>query len=193
MNIVKAVKRDTTKKSIGKDLKKSGFALAALYGGKDNKALYVNLKEFQKVFSNTGKQEIITLEIENEGTKEVLVKAYQIDGIKRTITHIDFYEIDRSKKIKTSVPLRLTGVPEGVRLGGGVLEQIEHDFTIRAFPGSIPKEIIVDVTDLQVGRSMHISDINFPEGVEPMGDISKAIVTVVAIETEEEKSTEEAE
>lgn len=192
MNIVKAIKRDTSKKSIGKDLKKDGFALATLYGGKDTPALAVGLKEFNKVFSHTGKQEIITLEIENDSTKEVLVKNYQIDGIKRTITHIDFYEIDRNKKIKTSVPLHLTGTPEGVRLGTGVLEQIEHEFTIRAFPGSIPKEIIVDVTDLQAGRSIHISDIKFPEGVEPMGDISKAVVTVVAVETEEE-TTEETE
>ena len=191
MNIVKAIKRETTQKSIGSNLKKSGFALATLYGGKNTQDLAVNLKEFQKVFSQTGKQEIITLEIENEGTKEVLVKEYQIDGIKRNITHIDFYEIDRNKKIKTSVPLHITGTPESVRLGTGVMEQIEHDFTIRAFPGSIPKEIVIDVTELQVGRSLHISDINFPEGVEPMGDVSKAIVTVVAVEVEEEAATEE--
>lgn len=191
MNTVKATKRDTAQKSIGKNLKKSGFALATLYGGKETPPLAVNLKAFNKVFLHTGKQDIIILDIEDEGTKEVLVKDYQINGISRDIMHIDFYEVDRNKKIKTTVPLHLEGLPEGVRLGGGVMEQIEHILTIRAFPGSIPKEITIDVQNLQLGHSLHISDIKFPEGVEAMGDISKAIVTVVAGE-HEEASEEEA-
>lgn len=181
---IKAEKRDNAQKSIAKNLKKSGNVLATLYGRDKQYSLSVALRAFDKVFSEAGKHSIITLDINGIGEKEVLVKDYQIDGIKRIIDHVDFYEIDRTKKIKTSVALHVTGVPEGVRLGGGILEQVEHSIAIKTFPTSIPRKITVDVTELQVGHSLHISDIKFPEGVEAVGDKSKAIVTVVMVEEE---------
>jgi large subunit ribosomal protein L25 len=192
MNTIKATKRDIQQKSTGKDLKKNGFALATIYGRGNEHSLAVDLKAFNKVFSRAGKQEIITLEIEGEGSKEVLVKDYQLDGIKRTIRHIDFYEIDRTKKIKTVVPIHLAGTPESVRLALGVLEQIEHQLSIRAFPGSIPKEAIIDVSALELGHSLHVSDIVLAEGVEAMGDHAKAVVTITAVEVEADAKEETA-
>ena len=163
---IKALQRDTTKKSVGRKLINDGYALATLYGRGKEYSIAVELKEFVKIFSLAGQHDIITLDIENDQKREVLVKDYQLDGIKRTIRHIDFYEIDRNKKIKTFVPIRIEGTPEGVRLGGGTLEQVEYELPIKAFPGSIPREITIDVTDLKVGSSLHISDIKFPEGVD---------------------------
>ena len=182
---IKALQRDTTKKSVGRKLINDGYALATLYGRGKEYAIAVELKEFVKIFSLAGQHDIITLDIQNDTTREVLVKDYQLDGIKRTIRHIDFYEIDRNKKIKTFVPIRIEGIPEGVRLGGGTLEQVEYELPIKAFPGSIPREITVDVTELKVGSSLHISDIKFPEGVDPVGDSSKAVVTVVTTQEED--------
>ncbi|MEI0560899.1 50S ribosomal protein L25 [Brachyspira pilosicoli] len=182
---IKALQRDTTKKSVGRKLINDGYALAALYGRGKEYSIAVELKEFVKIFSLAGQHDIITLDIENDQKREVLVKDYQLDGIKRTIRHIDFYEIDRNKKIKTFVPIRIEGTPEGVRLGGGTLEQVEYELPIKAFPGSIPREITVDVTELKVGSSLHISDIKFPEGVAPVGDGSKAVVTVVTTQDED--------
>ncbi|MEI0531783.1 50S ribosomal protein L25 [Brachyspira pilosicoli] len=182
---IKALQRDTTKKSVGRKLINDGYALATLYGRGKEYAIAVELKEFVKIFSLAGQHDIITLDIENDKAREVLVKDYQLDGIKRTIRHIDFYEIDRSKKIKTFVPIRIEGIPEGVRLGGGTLEQVEYELPIKAFPASIPREITIDVTELKVGSSLHISDIKFPEGVDPVGDASKAVVTVVTTQEED--------
>ena len=182
---IKALQRDTTKKSVGRKLINDGYALATLYGRGKEYSIAVELKEFVKIFSLAGQHDIITLDIENDKAREVLVKDYQLDGIKRTIRHIDFYEIDRNKKIKTFVPIRIEGTPEGVRLGGGTLEQVEYELPIKAFPGSIPREITVDVTELKVGSSLHISDIKFPEGVDPVGDASKAVVTVVTTQEED--------
>lgn len=182
---IKALQRDTTKKSVGRKLINDGYALATLYGRGKEYSIAVELKEFVKIFSLAGQHDIITLDIENDQKREVLVKDYQLDGIKRTIRHIDFYEIDRNKKIKTFVPIRIEGTPEGVRLGGGTLEQVEYELPIKAFPGSIPREITVDVTELKVGSSLHISDIKFPEGVDPVGDASKAVVTVVTTQEED--------
>ena len=182
---IKALQRDTTKKSVGRKLINDGYALATLYGRGKEYSIAVELKEFVKIFSLAGQHDIITLDIQNDQKREVLVKDYQLDGIKRTIRHIDFYEIDRNKKIKTFVPIRIEGTPEGVRLGGGTLEQVEYELPIKAFPGSIPREITVDVTELKVGSSLHISDIKFPEGVDPVGDASKAVVTVVTTQEED--------
>ena len=184
---IKALQRDTTKKSVGRKLINDGYALATLYGRGKEYSIAVELKEFVKIFALAGQHDIITLDIQNDQKREVLVKDYQLDGIKRTIRHIDFYEIDRNKKIKTFVPIRIEGIPEGVRLGGGTLEQVEYELPIKAFPASIPREITVDVTELKVGSSLHISDIKFPEGVDPVGDASKAVVTVVT--TQEEDTT----
>ncbi len=184
---IKALQRDTKTKSTSKKLINDGYALATMYGREKEYSIAVELREFNKVFSLAGQHDIITLDIENDKTREVLVKDYQIDGIKRTIRHIDFYEIDRNKKIKTNVHIRLEGTPEGVRLNGGIMEQVEHVLPIRALPASIPREIVIDVTDLKVGSSLHVSDIKFPEGVEALGDSAKAIVTVVAGAEEEAK------
>ncbi|WP_020005200.1 50S ribosomal protein L25 [Brachyspira innocens] len=178
---IKALQRDTKFKSVGRKLRNEGYALATLYGRENQYSIAVELKEFVKVFSLAGQHDIITLDIENDKAREVLVKDYQIDGIKRSIRHIDFYEIDRNKKIKTYVPIHI----EGVRLGGGTLEQVEYGLPIRALPGSIPRELIVDVSELKVGDSLHISDIKFPEGVDPVGDGSKAVVTVVTTQDDE--------
>lgn len=188
---ISAKLRDTSQKSIGKDLKKSGSLLSVLYGRGKEYSLSMNRREFEIVFKKARKHSIISLDIEGEGTKEVLVKDYTIDGIKRYVSHVDFYEIDRTKKIKTTVPIHIVGVPDGVRGGGGTMEQIEHALAIRTFPSSIPHEISVDVEKLQIGDSIHLSDIAFTDGVEPIGDKSRPIVTVVA--NEEDTSAEATE
>lgn len=182
---IRALQRDTKFKSVGRKLRNNGYVLATLYGRENNYSVALELKEFNKIFALAGQHDIITLDIENDKAREVLVKDYQIDGIKRNIMHIDFYEIDRNKKIKTYVPIRIEGTPEGVRLGGGTLEQVEYGLPIKALPGYIPRELIVDVGELKVGDSLHISDIKFPEGVDPVGDVSKAIVTVVTTQDDE--------
>ena len=190
---IKALQRDTTKKSVAHKLTKDGYALATLYGRGKEYSIAVELKEFVKIFSLAGQHDIITLDIQNDKAREVLVKDYQLDGIKRTIRHIDFYEIDRNKKIKTFVPIRIEGIPEGVRLGGGTLEQVEYELPIKAFPASIPREITIDVTELKVGSSLHIRDIKFPDGVDPVGDGSKAVVTVVTTQDEDTPNKNAAE
>lgn len=192
MYTIKVMKRETAQKSFAKNIVKGGGALATLYGRDKQFSLSLNLRDFEKVFVEAGQHDIITLDIDGEAKHEVMVKDYQIDGIKRTIRHIDFYEIDRNKKIKTFIPLHLTGTPEGVRLGGGTLEQVEYEIPVKAFPGSIPKEIVLDVTNLKVGNSLHVSDVVFPEGVEAVGDKSKALVTVVVTEEDTAKATEGA-
>lgn len=179
---IKAKKRETSQKSISKNLKNEGYVLSVLYGRGKEYSLSVERREFETVFAKAGKHSIINLDIENEGSHEVLVKNYAIDGIKRHVSHIDFYEIDRNKKIKTNVPIHAIGVPEGVKLGGGTLEVIEHEITVRAFPNAIPHQISLDVTSLKIGDSIHLQDIKFENGVEPVGDKSKPIVTVVSIE-----------
>ncbi len=182
---INAKARDISRKSIGKELKKSGNVLSILYGRGKEYPLSISRREFEVVYKQAGTHSIVNLNIDGEGTKEVLVKSYTIDGIKRTVDHVDFYEIDRKQKIKTTIPINVMGSPEGVRIGGGTMQQIEHKLTIRTFPDSIPHQIDVDVTNLKAGESIHLSDIQFGEGVSPIGDAGKPIVTVIAPDEEE--------
>lgn len=184
---INAKPRDISRKSIGKDLKKAGNVLSILYGRGKEYPLSINRREFEVVYKKAGKHSIVNLNIDGEGVKEVLVKTYTIDGIKRTVDHVDFYEIDRKQKIKTTIPINIIGTPEGVRIGGGTMQQIAHNLSIRTFPDSIPHQIDIDVTELQAGASIHLSDVKFGEGVSPIGDSGKPILTVIAPEEEAAK------
>ena len=82
------------------------------------------------------------------------------------ITHVDFLRIQKGVAVDVDVPVHLVGVPEGVKMDGGVLEQIIHDLPIRCIPSKIPESIEVDVSGLGLNEVMHISDIEFDEDVE---------------------------
>src|SRR5207237_8607970 len=94
-----------------------------------------------------------------------LLKDAQIDPVKRNITHFDLIEIRETDRIVVDVPVELVGKPEGV-VAGGVLQAVRRAIAVECSPLSIPKLIQVDVTHLQMGMAVHISDVKFPEGTK---------------------------
>ena len=125
--------------------------------------------------------------------KRVLVKHVQRDPVSRRVLHCDFFAVDLKKKIHVAVPVRLEGRAQGVEMGG-VLEPLLREIEVACLPLSIPEAIQVNVEELGIGESIHVSQLQFPEGVEPLVDPEIAVVNVGAprVEEEEVPAAEEA-
>ncbi len=115
----------------------------------------------------------------------MLVKDYQTDPVKNELLHVDFIEISLKQKITTIVPIVMTNEPVGVK-NGGILHQQLRDVEIECLPTQIPDGIEVDVSSIDIGHSLHVSDLVVTEGVKILSDPGEAILSVSAPVKEEE-------
>jgi large subunit ribosomal protein L25 len=115
---------------------------------------------------------------DQETIKTVMLKELQKNPIDREILHLDFYEVSLFKEIDVTVGLKIVGKATGVEKGG-ILQEISRDLEIRCLPTNIPNHIEVDVSALDIGDSIHVEDIQLPEGVRILSDAHLTLVTVV--------------
>lgn len=128
---------------------------------------------------------IITMNIDGaDGDKSfpVLIKDIQYDPLDETIAHIDFLKVSLKEKIKVPIPITLKGEAKGVKDEGGVLTQILHELEVEGLPMDIPAQVNVDVSELSIGRSIHVEDIQLPSNIRIVTDSHQTVVTVVAKE-----------
>jgi len=186
--------REGTGKNSAKRVRDQGLVPGIFYGpgtapvkiATPPKALLEAVKTERK--ENT----LLQLKTDKGGTpvdgKYVLLKDYQRDPISRELVHVDFLEVALNREVKVEVPVRTTGKCAGVT-EGGVLTLLMHKIALWALPDRIPTSFEVDVTNLHIGKSLHTTDVKFPEGVRPAYTTARTIAAVVAPE-EEEKPTE---
>jgi large subunit ribosomal protein L25 len=108
----------------------------------------------------------------------VIVKELQVHPLRRVFTHVDFYKPDPTKPIHANVPVRLAGTAVGVKLGG-ILQQIQRDVAVVCLPDNLPEAIVVDVTELTLGHSIHVGDLKAPEGVRVLTDPKMTLCAVI--------------
>ncbi len=158
---------------------------AIYYGkGKENIMISVDPKSLEKAISgDAGMNTMINLKVEGKGDFNVLLKDYQAHALTRVFTHADFMYIDLTKKITVSIPVHLTGIPQGVK-DGGVLQQATREIEVLCLPTNIPKEITADVSELKVGQNLHMHDLKLPEGVEVDSELDVTIASVLATREE---------
>ncbi|MCF8129932.1 MAG: 50S ribosomal protein L25 [Deltaproteobacteria bacterium] len=130
-----------------------------------------------------GENAILDLKIqtdEGETLKKVMVKELTIDPLKNTFIHADFYEISNDRKITLPIPVHLTGIPIGVTEGDGVLQQIRRELTITCFPDKLIDFLEIDISNLDVGDTVRIEDLELPEGIETLeeGHLTVAVVNI---------------
>ena len=156
---LKATVRKITGNGPARALRREGSMPAVVYGrGKDPILLSVDIKDFEQLLKNYNiNQVLLNLMIENGKSisKSVMVKELQTDPTTRNLLHVDFYEIDMQNKITVSVPVVTTGISKGVELGG-VLQLIRRELEVLCMPTDIPESIEIDVTDLDIGDSIHV-------------------------------------
>lgn len=191
-----ATVRKTTGNSPARELRRDGHIPAVLYGPKTEPVLLsVNIKELEQVFKkgNVGSI-ILKLVIQNgqKFTKPAMIKELQSHPLSGNFLHVDFYEIDMQRKINVMIPVVVKGHAKGVE-AGGLLQIIRRDIEVLCMPGDIPEAFEIDITDLDVGDSVHIEEIPLGENIEIPADVNFTILTIVSPKAEEVVEEEEEE
>ena len=193
-NTLTVKSRKELKKTVTRRLRKEGQIPAVVYGHNEPISISVNEREFNKKFHSVSENTIITLVEDGKQIADVLVKDYQEDITREQITHLDFFEVEKGKKLKTRVPVVIEGSSVGVKLGG-VLEQLLTEVNVECLPKNIPAKIVVNIEKLDIGDSIHLNEVEVFEGVKFLDELDQIVVHVVHTRaeevTEEEESTEE--
>lgn len=121
----------------------------------------------------------------------LLVKDLQVHPVRRAFVHADFYKPDPTKVIHVTVPVRLEGTPMAVKLGG-ILQVAQRDVLVACLPDNLPEAIVVDVTELKPGHSIHVGDVKAPEGVRILSDSRLAVCAIIGADYQEETPAAEA-
>ena len=187
-----AERRSASGKGPARQLRLSGRIPAVIYGhGREPESLSLSEAELERAFVGIAAEStLFDLAIDGAPVK-ALIREIQRHPYRSQILHIDFYEIHAGEKITLEVPIHLSGSPDGVRNAGGVLDQVLREVEIRVLPVDIPERVDIDVTELRVGASLHVSDIQIPNA-EILTDPETTICTVVPPRIEAEEVVEAA-
>src|SRR6201993_85455 len=193
---LKAEPRPTVGRSSVRKLRARGLIPAVIYGG-DNKPqpLQVTARDINAMMSKaSGENVLVELEIAGqESSRTALVQEVQHWPVGGEIRHVDFHAISMDEMIQAEVPLEATGIAIGVKTFGGLLEQSLRALAIECLPGDLPDRITVDVSQLNIGDSIHVRDIQFPRGVTPKVQPDLTAFSVLAPVVEEERAAAEVE
>ncbi len=183
-----AFPRTSLRRKGSKAVRASGRIPANIYG---KTAAPQNLEVDSIAFKDlvhTAHSEIILVDLSVAGDARaerlVLIQDVQHHPLTGSVLHVDFHEVQPTEKVTIKVPVEAVGEPVGVKSGGGTLEHVLLKLRIRALPKDLPEQINVDVSGLEVGKSIHIGDIQAPEGVEILGDKHITVLAVAAPLTE---------
>jgi large subunit ribosomal protein L25 len=173
--------RDGKGKGAARSLRSQGQVPAVIYGhGRQPQPLALNARDLDKLLSHI-QAESTVIEVTVGGhTAKTLIREIQRHPIKRQILHVDFQALVAGEKVTVSIPIVLLGVPEGVRLEGGVLDQTLREIEIEVDPSNIPDHVEYDITNMVIGDSVHISDLKVPEGVEVLDDPETSVAVLAA-------------
>lgn len=192
--LLNANERSAYGKNAAIKMRKAGRIPAVMYDrhGK-SVSLDVDEGEFMRLFKLVTESTIVTLNASGKDY-EVFIKDFQHDIVTDKIKHIDFYEVERGKPLRTKVKIKLQGSPEGVR-HGGILETGITELELECLPKNLPPRIVVDVSALDVNQSLHVRDIKLPEAVTVLtsDDITVAAIKFAAAETSAPVAEETAE
>lgn len=183
---LKATQREDFKTSATKKLRKQGRVPAVLYGkDKETKSIAVNNIELVKTIRDEGRNAIISLDVENDKPVDVMLHDYQMDVLKDELIHVDFYIVDMSEEMDVDVTVRLEGEAAGTK-ESGILQQPLFELVVRAKPNNIPDEIVVDVSELEIGDIITVADLPKSDKYEVVEEEDTTIATVLAPAEEEE-------
>ena len=188
---LKAALRENHAGSATKKIRKEGKVPGVVYGkGKESKSIAIDGLDLMKKLREAGRNAIIRLEIESDSPVDVMLHEYQMDPIKNDLLHVDFYVVDMEEELDVEVQLRLVGEPVGTK-EGGVLQQPLYELLVRAKPNQIPEQITIDVSELEIGDAINISDLKKSEEYTIIEDDDTTVATVLAPDTLDDLTEED--
>lgn len=194
---LEAKHRSKTGKGAARSLRRQGL-IPAIFYGKDAppRPLALDSLELKRKLTKVRSENIIfALKIRDDDQtvdKIAMLREIQTDPLKREIIHTDFYEIAMDKKISLKVPLRINGRAKGIE-EGGILQTVTREIELECLPTDIPEFIEVDVSQLDIGESIHVKDLALRSTFRILADDSLTLVTVVPPEAEEKAAAPEEE
>jgi large subunit ribosomal protein L25 len=179
--------RSNTGKGVARKLRAAGEVPAIIYGhAREPQTLSVDAHELTLLLEkNSYKSTVIDLSVDGKSAR-TLIRELQRHPFKKQILHVDFQELVAGEKVTVRVPIHFTGTAEGVRNGGGIIDQTMHDLEISVDPSNIPQHIVVDLTPLTIGHSIHAGEIPLPEGVTLLTDAKSTVCVCAAPKVEVE-------
>ena len=186
---LEAQQRNTFGKQSARDLRKEGRVPAVLYGrAQGTLAIQVNARTFKQFLRTYGENVIINMEVGAGDTETVIIKEIQRHPVdKQTLLHADFIRISLDEPVTSAVPVILVGNPPGVQQGG-VLESPLREVSLHCLPMQIPNDITIDVGHLEIGDSVHVSDLTLAEEIDILDEPERilAMVSQPRIQLEDE-------
>jgi large subunit ribosomal protein L25 len=185
--LLRAEKRKGTGKGVTRKIRKEGNIPAVLYGrGVESVPIKISAKEWDTLMRRGRKNVIITMELYGDSGAEnrpVMIKSIQPGYLGDDVCHIDFLQVSMERTIEIEIPIHLTGTAKGV-INNGIVEQHLRSIMVECLPTQIPEKIEIDVTNLEIGDSIHVSDISL-SGVKLLEHMNVAVVTIIPPEAEE--------
>jgi len=185
--VISATNRAERGKNAARRLRRRGLVPGIVYGGKgENLAVAVDPKALHRVLrSEAGRNAILKLSIADHGSTNAILKNWQVDPVKESFLHADFYRIAMDVAIRVTVPIHVVGEARGVKVDAGILELVIREIEVECLPGDIPERIAVDVSDLGINQSLRVSDVPIPAKVKVLQAADQVVVHVVAVKEEE--------
>jgi large subunit ribosomal protein L25 len=191
--VVAAQTRSETGKNVNRRLRATGLIPGTLYGAsKKAMAVAVSPKVITSILrSATGENTLFDLELDGQKRK-VILKEFQLDPVKGKLLHADFYEVALDRALEINVHIELTGTPVGVKVQGGVLDFVTRELAVECLPTDIPEKFVVDVSELELGKHLRVSDLTIPPKVKVLTEPDVVVAHVVTPRAEEEPVAAEA-
>lgn len=186
-----AVKRNRVKK-----IRHGGRVPAVIYGRQNApQNLEITAKDMENLIHGSVSENILVdLSVDGSGANKrlALVQEIQHHPLTGELLHVDLHEVTETEKVTVTVPLETVGEAIGVKTSGGVLEHVLFRLRVRALPKDLPEFIEVDVSNLDIGKSLHIGEITPPPNVEILGGKKVVVISVAAPITEAQEAAAEA-
>jgi large subunit ribosomal protein L25 len=179
--------RTATGKGAARSLRREGKVPAVIYGhGREAEAVTVETATLHKMLVGiSAATTIVDVTVDGRAPVKALIREIQRDSLRPAeIIHLDLYEVRGDEEITLQIPIRLIGIPDGVRNFGGVLDHVLRELEIEVLPADIPEHVDLDVTALTIGHSLFVRDLEVPKA-KVLNDPDTPICTVVAPRSEE--------
>ncbi len=184
--VVEATLRKDMGKNASRRIRRRGAIPAIVYGA-SNKPIPIEVnprKVLEILHSPSGHNTIFTLNIAGEGKANVILKDWQLDPVREILLHVDLIRVAMTEKLRVKIPITLVGEAKGVKVQGGVLEQVTREVEVECLPADIPDQMTADVTELMIGKQLRVGELVVDAKVKVLTDLDRVIAHVVSIKEE---------